>query len=226
MLVEFLLVIGILFIAILIGIIFFIPSESKQKKNKKKAAVEPSVSQGDWEQRVSRLENHIQSLRNQILDSVKKAKSDEKELMVERVKVKKLQEKLSQERQWHTKEQESIDKRSRELQQMKAELVNVQENFSKAHSLNLQLDHKVKDLEEQSKLLNDQRRLTEGENTQLKTKMDEHRKEIAHLKKENMELSKKKEDAQWIAKSEYERVVNLLKEKEKELDRSIRKPRE
>jgi hypothetical protein len=133
---------------------------------------------------------------------------------------------LTQERQWHTKEQDSIDKRGKELHQLKIELANVQESFSKAHAMNLQLEHKLKDLEQQNSLLIEQRRSVEGENTRFKTMIDANRQEMAHLKRENRDLSKKREDTQWVAKSEYERVMNLLKEKEKGEDRNVREPRE
>ncbi len=226
MLVEFLVIIGIIFISLLLVIVFIMPSETKNKRKKKKSqAEEPSVPQRDWEQKALRLEGHVQSLRDQIFAYQKKDKANAKKMMVEQVKVKKFQEKLSQERQWHIKEQNSIDKRGKELQQLKGELANVQENFSKAHSMNLQLGHQLKDLEQQNSSLNEQRRSVEGENAQLKTRSDDHRREIAHLKKENMQLSRKKEDLQWVAKSEYERVVNLLKEKEKAMDRIIRESR-
>ena len=59
----------------------------------------------------------------------------------------------------------------------------------------------------------------EAENAQLKAKLENNQKEITSLRKENMELSKRKEDASWVAKSEYERVEKLLREKEKEMEK-------
>ena len=121
--VEFLLVVGVVLILILLGIIFLIPGEKKSKKNKKKDQEELLLRQKDWEQKAIRLEKHVQSLRAEILTFQKNEKVNEKELTVERVKVKKLQEKLSQEREWHKKEQNVIDKRGKESQQLKTELV-------------------------------------------------------------------------------------------------------
>ena len=72
----------------------------------------------------------------------------------------------------------------------------------------------------------EQSRTNEEENDQLTAKVKNNKQEIMRLKKENMQLEKKKEDINWIAKTEYEQVEKLLKEKEKELDRITRTKKE
>ena len=220
--VELLVILGIIFISILLAVVFLIPGEKKRKKKKGRVQEQPVVDEKDWEQKVSRLEKHIHSLRDQILDLQKGEKETEKQLMVERVKVKKFQEKLSQERQWHEKEQGSIDKKGRDFQELKVELIDIQESYSKAHSANLRFEHQVKELQDQLDLLNERRRAIEEENTQLTAKIKNDQQKIAQLKKENIQLKKKKEDVNWIAQTEYQRVEKLLKEKEKELERVTR----
>jgi len=220
--VELLVIIGIIFISILLAVVFLIPGEKKRKKKKGKVQEQPVVDEKDWEQKISRLEKHTYSLRDQILDLQKGEKETEKQLMVERVKVKKFQEKLSQERQWHEKEQGSIDKKGRDFQELKVELIDIQESYSKAHSANLRFEHQVKELQDQLDLLNERRRAIEEENTQLTAKIKDDQQKMAQLKKENIQLKKKKEDVNWIAQTEYQRVEKLLKEKEKELDRVTR----
>jgi chromosome segregation ATPase len=222
MTVEFLLVVGVVLILILLGIIFLIPGEKKGKKMKKKVQENLLEEKKDLEHKVSRLEKHIKSLHDRIVALQKNEKTNEKIMMVERVKVKKLQEKLSQEREWYKKEGNSIEKREKENRQLKAELKTVQESFSKEHTHNIRMEREIKDLKSQNDALNDKRRLTEGENSQLKAKGESDRKEILSLKKEVAQLSKKNEDVQWIAKTEYDRVARLLAQKEKELQRMER----
>lgn len=220
--IELLVVIGIIFISILLAVVFLIPGEQKRKKKKRKTQEQPVVEEKDWEQKVSRLEKHNHSLREQILDFQKGEKVFEKQLMVERVKVKKFREKLAQERLWHEKEQDSIDKKGKDFQELKVELIDIQESYSKAHSANLRFEHQVKELQDQVDSLNGRRRVVEEENTQLTAKVKNDQRDIAYLKKENIQLEKKKEDVNWIAKTEYQRVEKLLKEKEKELVRVTR----
>ena len=220
--IEFLVGAGIILVLILLGVVFLIPSEKKGKKKRDKIQAEPSEQQKDWEHKVLRLEKHIQSLHNEILALQEKEKSAEKELTIERVKIKKLQEKLSQEREWYKKEQNTLDKQGKEYQQLRVELGKVQESFSSEHAANIRLEHKLKDLEQQKDSLNEQRRADEGEKARLKAVIENNRREMVQLKKENAELSKKQEDVQWVAKTEYDRVARLLAEKEKEVERLSR----
>ena len=222
MTVEFLLIVGVVFILVLLGIVFLIPGERKGKKVKKKAQDELVLQKKDLEKRAASLERHVQSLRDRILALQKNEKVNEKALMVERVKLKKLQEKLSQEREWHTKEENVVDKREKEFRQLRSELEEIQESFSKEHTLTIRLERELKDLKQQNDSLNDQRRTMESENVRLKAKGESDKQEIAHFKKDVAQLSKKSEDTQWVAKPEYERVAKLLEEKEKELQRGER----
>jgi len=224
--IELLVIIGIIFITSLLVIVFFIPGEKKIKKKKMKVQDQPLVDEKEWVQKISRLEKHIHSLRDKICEHKNREKDHEKQLMVEGVKTKKLQEKLSQERQWHEKEQGSIDKKGKEFQELKAELIAMQESYSKAHSANLRYEHQVKELQTKIDSLNEQRRTDEEENDLLTANVKNDKQEIAQLKKENIQLAKKKEDINWIAKTEYERIEKLLKEKEKELDRITRTKKE
>ena len=222
MTVELLLVVGVVLILILLGIVFLIPGEKKGKKVKKNLQEELIQQKKDLEKKAASLERPVRSLREKILAYQKAEKTNEKTLMVERVKVKKFQEKLSQEREWHNKEQNVIDKREKEFRQLRTELEKIQESFSKEHTLNIRLEREMKDFKRQNDSLNDQRRMNEGENARLKAKGENDKKEIAHLKRDIAQLSKKNEDVRWIAKSEYDRVSRLLEEKEKELRRMER----
>ena len=99
--IELLLTVGVGFILLLVGIIFLIPSDKRGKKMKKKKEEELVQQKKELEQKTAHLERHVRSLRDRILVLQKNAKANEKALMVERVKVKKFQEKLSQEREWY-----------------------------------------------------------------------------------------------------------------------------
>jgi len=222
---EYLVTVGIIFIIGLLVIVFLSPGEKKKRVKKQDTPVESTDAEKELQLRVTKLKKHIQAYRNENLDMKKREKEDEKQLIIERVKVKKIQEKLSQERQWRDKEQSGNDKKGKESRKLKSELVDVQENFSKAHAANLRFEHQLKESQDQQDLLNEQRRTAEGESAQLKAKIENNRQEISKLKKENTELLNKQENVKWVAKDEHERVEKLLKEKEKELEK-IKKKRE
>ena len=224
--VEYFVKVGIVLICIILGIVLFMPMEGKKGKKKKKKTkiieTESNELQEKFRQRVCNLEKQIASLRAEISSRDKEEKKQARFLMIEQMKVKKFQEKLSQEREWQIKEQNNMDKKGKAFENLKKELVEVQENFSKEHSHNLRFERKVKELQEENSSLIDLRRSVEGENLQLQSRGDSNRREIAILKKENARLTRKQEDESWVAKSEYQRVCDSLKKKEKELERVIR----
>ena len=223
---TFIAICGIIMILILLGLLFLIPSKGKKEKRRKKQQEIATPLEEELRAKVARLEKHIQSLRDEIQSLQNAGNDHEKNLAIEKAKVKKLQEKLSQEREWHQKEQIAIEKKGGEFLQVKQELLKIQELYSNEHSANLRFAHEVQELKRDNDSLNGQRRGMENENAQLKARIENQRVENTRLKQENTELQKKKEDVNWIAKSEYDRVTRLLKEKEKELERISGKPPE
>ncbi len=211
--------IGILFILVLLVGLFFMPTEKKVEKKKKKEKTEPEADTKDWQQTVTKLQHHVQSLHKQIEDLDRSVKSKDKQLIIEIAKAKKLQEKITQERSWHEKEKSEVDRKGGEFKKLQDELAKSQDHFSKEHALTLRLEQELKELRLVMDSTNSQRRAAEAESAQLKAQVESYRKDTAQLRRENTELSKKKEDASWIAKSEYERVEKLLREKEKEFER-------
>ena len=205
--------IGLFFICVFLMILFLSPTEGKLSRKDKKELDEKEAKHKDWEKQALHLGEEVKSLRQEMTALKKTLLQKEKESAVEKIKGEKLWEKLKQEREWHGKEQEKIDTSSRELKTLKHELVKVQEQHSTEHTTTLRLERDVKTLSEELGQSVEQRRKLEAENAQLKARIENYRLEIAQLKKDNAQLAEKKDEASWIARSEYDRVVKLLKEK-------------
>jgi chromosome segregation ATPase len=212
--------VGIILILVLLVVIFLIPVDTKKRKDKKKRGVQEDMK--DWKKTALRLEKLVHSLKRQMEGLERKNKALDKRATMEKYINKKLQEKLAKEKDWHKKNESNIDKNAKELQELKQELINVQENSANEHSEKLKLRQDYQDLEAKLSDVNAQRRTAESENIHLHDKNDQYRMEIARLKKENAELLKKKDDTSWVAKSEYLRVQKLLQEKEAEISRIMR----
>jgi chromosome segregation ATPase len=209
----------ILTVALFILVFSFSGEKGKLKRRRGKAVKEIEAPKKDWEETAMRLEKRVQSLKGEAALSQKREKDLEYQITVEKVKVKKLQEKLSQEREWHQKEQAVLDNKGKEFARVKEELNKSQEAFSREHMENLRQKAGIQELKEQIESLNGQRRAAEAESAHLKARLEIQRREMAQLKAEYMELKKKKEDTVWVVKSDYERIERLLREKEKEIER-------
>ncbi len=215
---NFFIGIGLIFVLIFIYVVFMIPNEIKQKKKHKKVLKEEIVDQKDWKKTALRLEGYIISLKKQLSEFEKNEKLLEKSVLVEQVKAKKMKEKLSQEREWLVKEEKDMEKRAKELKLLKTELALIQEDLGKEHSLTLKLQNEGRMMKRDLDAAVERKRVLEGDLLEAKTKNDQFRSEIAHLKKDNRVLSKKNEDSQWVAKPDFMKIEKELRETKKLLE--------
>lgn len=206
---------GIFFIVVLLLVLFLTPTAGKESRKERKVKEMEAARQKNWHEAAQRLEKQVSSLKQERDQLDKKDKEKEKNLMVERAKVKKLQEKVSQEREWHTKEESTLEQKTKEIVQFKEEVNKLHDNFSKEHLSLLRLQEEYKELKSQFQGIQEERRKRETVNLQLTAQVEKYRKDMVDLKKENIDLKKTKEDSQWVAKAEYERLERLLKEKDK-----------
>ncbi|VAX36542.1 hypothetical protein MNBD_UNCLBAC01-85 [hydrothermal vent metagenome] len=222
--IDFFIGVGVFFIGVLLIVLFLLPTEGRRRKKKKqlRKEKEDQQKQKDWE-RIAKATERQKQVMHQEIGGIQKAKDDvDKELLLEKAKAKKLQEKLAQERDWQQREQVSGDKKTKEFKKLKEELIRVQEMFSQEHVEYLKLTGAVKELKFSNETLVGEKKVLDTENRILEGRVEGYRKEIAHLKKDVARLSKKQDDTTWITKAEYMRVSRLLKEKETELERVTR----
>ena len=210
---------GIIFILILVLIFLYNPSEKGISRKEKKRLAEEALKQKNWQEVAGRLEKQVQSLRNEIAFLQKKEVTKDKEAALEKTKTERLEEKLKQAQEWHDKEQQEVDRKTIEFRKLKEFLLQIQSQYSSEHSETLRLQQDITALKNQFDSVNHARRVTEGDNAQLKARIENYLSEMSQLKKENAQLQKKEDDKSWIAKTEYERVVNLLKETQRDLER-------
>lgn len=219
--------IGIVLAICLVNILLYMPSGKRRKKRRaKQVPLEPI--QKDWQATAQRLEKHIYAIRQKIALKEKVIIQKDKQIVLERVKVTKLQDQLNQASQWQKKEQDNFGKMTSELKANKAELIKVQDQYAKAHGQNIELNKQLSLALKDTKKLAEEKRDKELEHLHLQEKYESIRGQSVKLKRENAELLKKKDDATWIAKSEYLILERKLKEKEKQferLDRELRKER-
>jgi chromosome segregation ATPase len=214
---HFMLGLSVVFILIILIVIFFVPSSDRYRRKKGK---EKGLSnQKDWQQKAQLLERKVGNLKHENEQWLVKCQKKDDQIAVYKEGIRKLKDKLKQEKEWFGKEQRIVDKTLREHETLKKDFTKSQEEANKEHAIKIRLEGENKELKHTNKSLNDQRRLLDVENMQLKERVNELRKEIAHLKKDNIELTRKHEDTEWVAKADYLRVDKLLRERDKELSR-------
>lgn len=208
---------GISLIFILLGILFLIPTEKTAYRHiYKRSAVPVPEESKDWQAVSLKLEKHVLELRRQIDAQQKREKHLQRELAVEHDKYVKLQEKLSQERDWQKKEKDGVDRRNTEIIQLQKDRQEIEQNLEKEHSRRLMLEREMREAKDSMTAANDLKNSLEVQIAKLQAHVDKFRAEINELKQENLKLSKKHDETTFVAKSEYERVEKLLKDTQKE----------
>lgn len=210
---------GIILVFVLLGVLFFIPTDRTSKKRKRASQPKVPADNKDWQAASLKLEKHIYALRKEIEEFQKAEKLKERDLTRERERIKKLQEKLEQERGWHDKEEKDIERKTQEVHRMRQERVKLEQNSEDEHSLRLKGERELKEITQDFEALGEEKRKVDSELMNLKATWEQGRKETKELKAKNMELAKKHADTTWVAKTEYDKLQQKLKEAEKELER-------
>jgi len=211
--------IAIVLVVLLFVVVFLYPTSSKSKRRRKGRLPEQLPKQKDWQEASLKLERHIYALRKEVDTLERKSRILEDKVSKEKAIGLHFKEKLAQEQGWHDKEQQGLEGKTKEINQLKKDLQMAELNLGEEHSLRLRFEREFKETKRAFDTLNEQRRKLEAENLKINAYAETYMRELNELKRENRELKKKKDDINWVAKSEFSRLEKLLKETEKELER-------
>ena len=221
-------VMGFVVLMALAIVIYMLPSDpvvkAKKKKEKERRAVltpDPAAidTSKDWKSIAERWEKQNQSL----LGEIEKMKMDQRraqQLADERkVETKDLVEKLALEKSWREKEQETLEKFKLHEKDYKDQIYRTESDLEKEHSNRLRLERELQDIKIKfEQVVEEKRQLSIKASSQQST-VESNIKEIRELKYENSQLKEKREDIQWVAKSEFDELKKAFVAKEQELAR-------
>lgn len=212
-------IIGLALVIILLGVIFLLPSERSERRSRRRDKGAGEIDTKDWKTACLKLEKHIHSLRGEIEQGKMREKTLERNLLIQREKTKKLHEKISQERGWQEKEGADKQKRAQENIQIKESLRHTESELQKEHGERLRAERELKEAKDLMAATAEAKRLVESHLAKLETQFDTVKREIAELRAQNAKLSKQHDEVTWVAKSEYVKIEQQLRNTERELER-------
>ncbi|MDP8266355.1 MAG: hypothetical protein P9M07_05355 [Candidatus Aceula meridiana] len=223
---DLLVLLGVFVAVIFAVLIFFFPSEEKRRKKKKKKTQEEELSKGEkkWQETAFALRDRIQGFKKEI----ERKNQQEKKLLLnlkeEKDKNVRIEDKLKREKKWFSEQESNLDRRTKEMRQIKMDLVRAQTESEKEYSLRLAAEREKKDFKKDFDRLNKEKKEYILKTTHLDFTIRTLKEEIDDLKKANHDLAreaakKNEEGSQWIAKSEFEKIEKAFKEKEKEVEK-------
>jgi hypothetical protein len=208
--------------------IYMLPSDpavkAKKKKEKEKKPVlgpDPAAidTSKDWKSIAERWEKHNQSLQGEI----EKRKMDQKRALAsadeKKAEAKDLVEKLALEKSWREKEQETLEKFKTHEKGLKDQIFRTEGDLEKEHSNRLRLERELQEIKiKYEQILEEKRQLSIKASSQ-QTTLESNAREIRELKSESAQLKEKREDIQWVAKSEFDDLKKAFAAQEQELAR-------
>ena len=208
-------------------VIYTLPSDSGTPKIKKKAKEVraqlvaesmASIDAGkDWKAIAERWEKN----NNELLGDIEKLKMQQKDLAKQlesqKEQAKDMLDKLSQEKGWREKEQVNLDKARAHEKDLKEQIYRTEGDLEKEHSARIRLEQQLAEIKTKFDSLQDEKRTLSTKAMSLETTLEQANKELAFLRQQNTELSKRKEDVQWVAKTEFDELKKQLQQKEQEI---------
>ncbi len=172
----------------------------------------PKTPEKDWNAIAERWEKN----NNGLLGDLEKIKMREKALLKEceenKAQNKELMDKLGLEKGWREKEQANSDKARQHEKDLKDQIIRTEKDLEREHSQRLSAERELQELKIKHDAAVEERRLLTTKSASLETTVSQLTAEIKKLRLDNDELKKKREDIQWVAKSEYDELVRKFKE--------------
>lgn len=203
-----------------LGVLLVLPTEETKRPRPQKQPPAPGQEQSkDWQAVSLKLERHIQALRKEIVEYQKTKTALEKDLAIQTQKYNKLHEKLAQERDWQKKEEDDIQKKTNEILSLKNDVRKIEHDLNTAHSDRLRFERELRESKLEKDSLAQVRRNLELHVQKIEAENDVLRKQVKELRWETERLSEKKDAESWVPKEDFQKLVEDLRDKEKELAR-------
>ncbi len=215
---------------VLIGLaiaIYMLPSEEAKAKKKKERSQErkpvltpdPAAldTSKDWKAIATRWEKQNLALQGDV-EKLKMEQKKAQQIVGEcKAEAKDLLEKLALEKSWREKEQETLEKFKQHEKEFKDQIYRTEGDLEKEHSHRLRLERELQDIKIKYEQVLEEKRQFSIKASSQQTTLEANVKEIRELKSINAKLQEKREDIQWVAKSEFDELKRAYAAKEKEL---------
>jgi chromosome segregation ATPase len=206
--------------------IYMLPSDpavkaKKKKEKEKKPSLIPDPvaidTSKDWKAIAERWEKHNQSLQGEIEKMKMDQKRAQQSVDERKAEAKDLVEKLALEKSWREKEQDTLEKFKAHEKDLKDQIFRTEGDLEKEHSNRLRLERELQDIKIKHEQILEEKRLLSIKASSQQTTLESNAREIRELRSENAQIKEKREDIQWVAKSEFDELKKAFAAKEKEL---------
>ncbi|MBF0619589.1 MAG: hypothetical protein HQL19_05425 [Candidatus Omnitrophica bacterium] len=209
----------------ILGVILVIVYQMPEviKKQKKEKRVPPPPPPKDWEAIAGRADNRVQTLTVSLQAAQNALKDKDKELAEQKRIFEGLQKQFEQEKVWREKEEALLEKEKKQEKLTQEELNRTREALNIESSQRIRLEYELKEVSQAKDASSGEARKLNSLSLDLDRKVKALDEECRALKAENIQLKYKKEADQWVAKDDYVQLEGFLKRARWETEQFKRK---
>lgn len=197
----------VLFIAYMIYKLPADPVMRQRKKDKKSTAIAPSAPEKDWKEIAVRWEKR----NNALMGDVEKLSMTEKKLLKEiegqKEQLKEMMDKMALEKSWREKEQGNLEKAKHHEKDLKDQIIQTEKDLEREHSGRLSNERELQEIKIKFESVQEEKRQATVNASSLSATVKQLQLQVKELTRTNEELKQKREDVQWIAKSEHDDLL-------------------
>ncbi len=183
------------------------PVRRPKKEKRSAAAVATQVDAKDWKEIAVRWEKK----NNALLGDVEKMGHTEKKLLKEiesqKEQIRELLDKTALEKGWREKEQGNLEKAKHHEKDLKDQVIRTEKDLEREHSGRLSAERELQELKIRHEAVLDEKRQATVSAASLSTTVKHLQAQVKDLTRENEALRQKREDVQWVAKSEHDDLL-------------------
>lgn len=192
--------------------VYKLPTDKAPRKPKKEKVEIKKDDDKDWKEIASRWEKK----NNSLLGDVEKLSMNEKKILREidgyKSQLKEVMDKMALEKSWREKEQGNVEKIKAHEKDLKDQIMRTEKDLEKEHSTRLNMERELQELKIKFETVLEEKRVATTNAASLSTTVNQLQLQVKDLTKINAELKQRREDVQWVAKSEYDELLKKFKD--------------
>ncbi|MBF0387111.1 MAG: hypothetical protein HQL20_04560 [Candidatus Omnitrophica bacterium] len=204
---SFGLIVGIA-LAVLGGLLILawqIPEAIEKEKKKRLRAVPPPPPK-EWQAIAERFEKRVKLMEAEAQTFQVQLREKDKQSAQVSASLAGMKKQLDQEKAWREKEEAEMQKEKRQERALQEDLLRTRQALNSESTEKIKLEHELKSLRQAREELSGTGRGLATRVLELERQQESSLKELRQLREENARLSKKKEDTEWVAKSDYKQL--------------------
>lgn len=208
-------------IVAIVAVLFFIaymiyklPTDSvhrKRRKEKKVIAAATPADDKDWKEIATRWEKKNNALLGDLEKSLGVEKRLLKDIEAGKQHVKELLDKMALEKGWREKSEGNLEKEKMHEKSLKDQIMQTEKELEREHAMRMQYERDMQEMRIKMEALTEEKRQATVNAASLTTTVNQLRLDVKELTRHNETLKQKKDDVQWVAKSEYDALLRQFK---------------